>query len=850
MTTYSRAKTSNCSTCPLRDENRVWGQGKTQANVAIIGEAPGSQESILKEPFVGPAGKWLSAGISNAGYKRSAVWLTNVLSCRPPDNEIMCAEAIEAKKNCRPGFEAELKKLKAEGVRVLIPVGNTALKALGINESISKARGSVYERDGFFIVPTYHPSYIMRGQVKEEGTWIGDLKKAFEIAEKPDWKPPKENFILFPKLKDIQAVDEQIRSTKPLTAVDIETWQGKIFCTGFGFSSEDAIVVPIYRRGGHLYWESTQWKKVREIISRWLRSFPLMFQNALFDLKYLRAEGFLSDDYRLEHDIMLLHHAIHPEIYHNLGYIVSIYGDTPFWKDISFKNIASTDDKELRTYNARDCVVLHQVLPSMLADLEEFQVTETYYHVSLPLVKPVLSMTEAGMKVNQFRLKKWKTELGEKISGLEAQMRSLAGLPACFKFSSGDHIRRVLYGEIAPQFEKAKKELEAYEKPGTKKRKNTKKYRELMDQYTVGYTTEALYQTKATRRKTDSGLLSTDKKAILAVEIAGKTRLSELNNLKRKTAKHDDERKHIEKLLLFCSLFRQWAESAKLLSTYTSFVLDKNSRVHAQFKIHGTATGRLSSNSPNMQNVPQSAKRIFVPEKDYLFIEADYSNLELRILAYLCDDKPSIEVFESGGNIHDENTRQLFGLEPGDPMWKTARHACKTYRFGRNYGGGLYGIYAQVMEQVPELNLSFNTFKEVDAAYEKLHPNYKRWYYDTLRTVKKDRVIRNPFGRQRIFLGQEYQIEKEGVNFPIQSGAADVINPATVRIWERLRTLDARLVVQVHDSLMVECRKSLKKEVMGIMKEEMEKPVTIGKYTVTLPVDFKVGSSWGELKDV
>jgi uracil-DNA glycosylase family 4 len=817
--------------------------------VAIIGEAPGAQESILEEPFVGPAGKWLSYGISKAGYKRSATWLTNTISCRPPENEIMCAEAIEAKKACKKGFEAELKRLKSEGVRVLVPVGNTALKALGIKEKITKARGSVYTYDGFFVVPTYHPSYIMRGGEKEEGTWLSDLQKAYEIAQKPHWKPPKEDFLLFPKLADLKKIDKELMKNKPLLAVDIETWQKSIFCIGIGLSEEKAVVVPVYRKGGHLYWDNKEWKQVKALLKRWFSSCPLMFQHSLFDLGYLRAEGFIGEEFHMGHDILLLHHAIHPEIFHNLAYIVSIYGDTPFWKDISFKNIASIDDKELRTYNARDCVVLFQVLQPMLEDLKEFQLEKTYYGVSLPLVKPVLAMTERGIKVSQYRLTKWKKQMEEEITKLEESMRTAGDLPECFKFSSGDHLRRVLYDEIAPQFHKAKKELQEYEQPGTKKKKNTKKYRELMDRYTIGYATKALYQTKATRRKTDSGLFSTNKEAIIAIEVAGKKRLADIEGLTRRTAKHDREAVEIRNLLEFSKSYRQWAILVKLISTYTSFPLDKNSRVHASFYIHGTATGRLSSKEPNMQNIPPSAKRIFVPEKDHIFIEADYSNLELRILAYLCDDWPSIEVFESGGNIHDENTKALFGLTPKDPMWKTARSATKIYRFGRNYGGGLYGIYTQVMEKVPDLELSFEKFKEIDATYEALHPNYKRWYYDTIRKVRDTRVLKNPFGRQRIFLGQDYEIEKEGVNFPNQSGAADIINPATVAIWERLKVLDAYLVVQVYDSLLVEARKTDKKKVMAIMKEEMEKPVTIGTHTAVFPIDFKIGTSWGELKE-
>src|SRR5512136_2522182 len=200
---------SRCGSCPLSGYcTKVRGESNTdKPKIAFIGEAPGKDEDEQGHPFVGSAGQELDRILAKAGIHRHNAYLMNMILCRPPENDLSSPEGVEAVESCRPGFEEELSKLYDLGVRVLVPLGANPTAALGIEGSIHKVRGSVYESviDGkhFWCIPTFHPSFIIRGEWSEEPTCINDIEKAINIAQN-GYTPPKEDFLLFPKVRDIE----------------------------------------------------------------------------------------------------------------------------------------------------------------------------------------------------------------------------------------------------------------------------------------------------------------------------------------------------------------------------------------------------------------------------------------------------------------------------------------------------------------------------------------------------------------------------------------------------------------------------------------------------------------------
>jgi DNA polymerase I-like protein with 3'-5' exonuclease and polymerase domains len=199
----------------------------------------------------------------------------------------------------------------------------------------------------------------------------------------------------------------------------------------------------------------------------------------------------------------------------------------------------------------------------------------------------------------------------------------------------------------------------------------------------------------------------------------------------------------------------------------------------------------------------------------------------------------------------------MFGIDESDPLWKPARRACKTYIFGRNYGGGLRGIFERVVKAVPQLNLTYARFTEIDRTYRRAHPQYVKWVKKITERVKATRKLENGVGRVRFFLGTPDQIVREGLNFPIQSLAADVLNRALIDIHSLFKNYEyAKLVGTVHDSVLLEVRDKYIGKIVKEVKKIMEQPFEIRGEKVSFPVGdptegviCSVGKSWGKLKD-
>ena len=600
----SRTK-SRCNVCPLDGYcTKVRGESANERpKIAFIGEAPGAEEDRDGHPFVGSAGQELNRVLSKAGLHRHNAYLLNLINCRPPENNLESPEGQEALVACSPGFEEEIRTLHGLGVRTLVPLGAAATSRLGIEGSVHKVRGSVYEVVvaglKFWAVPTFHPSYIIRGSWEEEPTMIADVEKATNIALN-GYTPPKEDFLLFPTVRDIELRTKDILRKKPLLGVDIETtgktwWTGEIFVLSFALNGTEAFSVPFYSQGYKPYWHNGDLVRVMDCLKAIFTEVPTMFQNATgVDLPFI--DHHICEVKNVAHDVLLIHHAIHPELPHNLGYIVSIYGATPYWKDIRipWQRIGDMDDTELRTYNCRDSVVLHQVLPSLLADLKDTGTEHIYYDYSLRLIRPTLSITYNGMLLDRKRLLAWKRQLEKDLATHEGELRKLGGLPDEFNFQSPHHLSFWFYGEKPSSLPTWEKEIASYDEEGSRKKKASAKYQGLCQRVVLYQTVHPLARSKSKTKRTKTGFAK-DEKALLLSKLAATTEIELVSKYRRPTPEHKARLAELTLLRDALTLFQKRQKTAKLLSTYTTFETGPDGRVHPQFKIHGTATGRLSS---------------------------------------------------------------------------------------------------------------------------------------------------------------------------------------------------------------------------------------------------------------
>ena len=296
----------------------------------------------------------------------------------------------------------------------------------------------------------------------------------------------------------------------------------------------------------------------------------------------------------------------------------------------------------------------------------------------------------------------------------------------------------------------------------------------------------------------------------------------------------------------------EYRQVAKLRSTYTDGLLkvaDKEGKIHSCFHQAVTATGRLSSSEPNLQNIPvrtelgRNLRKYFIPRsKDYVLIDADYSQIELRLLAAISGDKTMISSFINGIDIHAMTASQVFGVAP-EAVNSEQRKRAKAVNFGIVYGIGDYSLSVDIGV----------TKKQAGAyieSYLNTYPGVAAYLKDIVARAKADGFVTTLYGRRRyipeLTATKKMLVafgERVAMNSPIQGTAADIIKAAMVKLEEELSRsgMDARLILQVHDELIVECHKECAAAVMAIVSRVMENAASL---SVPLSVDVQAGETW------
>ncbi|MBL7155534.1 MAG: DNA polymerase I [Candidatus Omnitrophica bacterium] len=301
----------------------------------------------------------------------------------------------------------------------------------------------------------------------------------------------------------------------------------------------------------------------------------------------------------------------------------------------------------------------------------------------------------------------------------------------------------------------------------------------------------------------------------------------------------------------------RYREFAKLKSTYVDnlpgLVNPRTGRIHTSFNQTVTATGRLSSSNPNLQNIPvktdigRKIRRAFIAgRKSHLILSADYSQVELRILAHLSRDKALISAFTEDRDIHSFTASLIYGLEEKD-ITENMRQAAKTVNFGIVYGMSAYGLSRDLGIDVQE------SAKFIDAYFER-YPHVKDYLEGKIEEAKKNGFVTTILGRRRYIpeinstnTAVSNFAKRVAVNTPIQGSAADLIKMAMINIHKELSKFDAKMILQVHDELVFEVDKKELKKVASVVKNGME---NIMKLRVPVKVDLETGKNWLDTEGV
>ncbi|HWB33484.1 MAG TPA: DNA polymerase, partial [Acidobacteriaceae bacterium] len=302
-------------------------------------------------------------------------------------------------------------------------------------------------------------------------------------------------------------------------------------------------------------------------------------------------------------------------------------------------------------------------------------------------------------------------------------------------------------------------------------------------------------------------------------------------------------------------LVLDYRQLAKLRSTYLESLptlVDSEGRVHTTFNQVGTATGRLSSTNPNLQNIPvrtalgREIRAAFIPAPGNLLLSADYSQIELRLMAHFSQDPLLLNAYRTGEDIHTLTASEVFGI-PVAQLDKETRNRAKAVNFGIVYGISPFGLAAQLGIEQKEAR------SYIDRYFER-YSGVRRFIDETLETVRRDQAVRTYFGRVRPIPDIQSRnpnmrgfAERTAINTPLQGTAADLIKLAMLRIDAEItqRKLRSRMTLQVHDELLFDVIPEEEAELRALVLHEMEH---VAEFSVPIVAELGLGSNWRDIK--
>ncbi len=409
--------------------------GPKDADIVIIGEAPGADEVAHGEPFVGEAGELLNTLLRMSRIRRSTCWITNISKERPPRNNFSARFYENGIPNCDllHWYDVLKEELDSLSPNVIVPVGNEALKFLAGHRGITNWRGSILDTPYGKAIPTIHPAFFLHGGLK---TWeqyfplmLADWQKIERESKFPENSEPVYELITKPTMADVEDAYHKIKKADYLS-FDIETIQPEIDCIGFACDDTWAICIPFCYTNGQHYWRPTPEREVWEMIADvlWDDSIGKIAQNANFDIAYLERHNCPTRN--LYMDTMNSFHCVYPEIRKRLEVLTSIYTGLPYYKDKS-----QSDRWE---YNALDALATYRIAMKLPEEFEDMGLDNVYplrqakigkhfyFDYWRKLGKYYRDVSEQGIKLDLKMREDFEAEYQEKFNRAQAEIQEVA----------------------------------------------------------------------------------------------------------------------------------------------------------------------------------------------------------------------------------------------------------------------------------------------------------------------------------------------------------------------------------------------------------------------------------------
>lgn len=793
-----------CERCPLQRNSCAPTTGPEGAKIAIVSRSPGYHDALNHKPFSGPSGKVLDYLLAQHGLKRENVLVTNVVLCqtdKPPK------EAIEA---CRDRLETEV-----NAADTIIACGPEAAKALVGATSIHSARGFIHRRDNFSgrgqsVVVSANPAIVLR---KSEA--FPDLVRDFRRALSP---PPIPKY---PEVRYTENVEEGIRwirnidreaSSGERVSADIESrglaFNAPLVCLGLSRSGERAVVF-----GEPVVNDQSFSREVKYFLER--EDISFVWHGGKFDTKILNHHGFNAT---CDQDTLLLSYVLDERPgTHSLEYLLMehlAWGDyepksvkkfkrevmnaEKFGRDV---HAVEYDPEEMYTYNGWDTAGTAQLYELLTPQLDADDRKHYEY---------LLRANEALRQVE--------------LNGIPYDLESAAEL---------------LEMEVRPTLAEMRQRLaKVVQDQSYNPNSSTQNSKLIHDDWKI------LIENRTIASRPDKER-SVDKPVYLEIA-AGRFDFPRTGSSDPALVAFKRSR-----AIEWAKEFRDFKELDKQRSTYIEGLIPRvvNGRIYASFKLHGTTSGRLSGDKPNLQNITRTKpgvpniRKLFRATEGNVIIQADYSQAELRVIACLSQDPKLLEIYRKGDDLHSLVAERFYGAG----FTKDQRDRAKNMDFGVAYGQ------------------SAETFQEKHEIPKEEAAEFIEWWWSEFKQVRvwrdavhkqalTDNILISPFGRKKrihlITKENKSEILRESVNWFPQSIAHDFTLYSLIGVSDRLDPTAGLVVNEVHDSLVLDVCNDYIDEVSQQVKEIMEMaPVeSIGWKDIPFGVEIQTGPSWGEVK--
>ena len=829
--------------CPRKAEKLcnpcMCGIGNKETNVMLIGDYPSRIDDEDGIPFSGEPGKILRAIFAQLGIDKDQLYFTNAVKCfankedpKPSQKEI---------KECRHFLVDEIKEINP---KVIGAIGGTALKALLNRTGISKLKNNVFFSEEFNckIVPIYHPNYITRNPHEYAALESGFKILFNEVNEQTKLVPTKRQRCIASTPEQVAKILD-VLETKDEFVFDLETssldyFKAQILCVAVSWKENFGAVIP--------------WKLLTgTLLDRFvavLKSPKLKINhNIKFDIQVLKARGICTKGPFF--DTMLAHHLIDENSKHGLDDLTFKYLDLgEYWGALEkFKTQICKEKKILKEefsydlfpdevlfpYAACDADATYRLYKILSKELARQNLTDFFKKHTMAFMPVILFMEYKGIRIDRDKLRGLIDDTRTKINELETKFFENEDVKAYEVWRKSMAVKKLetKYNDSKMLKSRYPNGVEEYAEHILKEKDwkfNFQSPKQLQELFFKRMGLRAI-------KETPTGL-SVDESVL--------TELATNHNV------------------AFAAQLIEYRKLTKYCSTYLESVYEKSmsdGRIHTTYQQHLTVSGRLSSKSPNLQNISRDAKDFkscFLADPGYTFVKSDLGQAEFRCWAHYSGDEDMIRDIDLVDkhllpDIHTLIASEVFNVPVEEISKKDPRRtAAKNAVFGLMYGRGPAAISVQY-------GISIEQAEQIKKSFFARYPVAARWLKDIVEEAREKGAVRTWFGRVRRLpkihsdnMGDRAEAERQAQNSPIQGQASDMNNGYMIRIWKAAREkgIDCYPAATIHDDNTLQVKEGQEDQLVEVMKHVVD--TAFPEFKCKMQLEFKKGNNLGYMEDV